>query len=120
MNKSQRKGKSYVRYIAKKFSMRFDCDVRRVPCSGALDIKGDLRNLYGPLEQFVIECKKQEHINIWACMVQTVRQATSKIGVLVFSKNNMPDYVCMTLDDWMDLVEKTIPKDLVHEQEGGE
>lgn len=106
MNRSQRKGKNYEREIAKRLSKVFACNVRRTPCSGGLDIKGDLRNLSGPLEPYVFECKKQESLNIWACMRQAENQAASKVPVLIFSRNNTPDYVCMRLEDWMQIVDE--------------
>jgi len=102
---AQRKGKGYEREIAKKLSKAFDCNVRRVPNSGGLDIKGDLRNLSGPLERFVIECKKQERLNIWACLRQTMWQAGSKVGLLIFSRNNERDYVCLELNDFMAILQ---------------
>jgi len=102
----QKKGKAYERQIAKLLSKAFDCDVRRTPCSGGLDIKGDLRNLYGVLDRFVIECKKQEHINIWKALDQTTRQGGSKIGLLIFSRNNEKDYVCLELNDFIGLLQK--------------
>jgi Holliday junction resolvase len=92
-NRSLTKGKAYERKIAKVLSDAFGCNVRRVPCSGALDIKGDLRNLHGPLEQFVIECKKQEKLNIWKCLEQAQTQAGHKTGLLVFSRNNTDDFI---------------------------
>ncbi len=106
MNKSQRKGKSYERHIAKILAETLDTRIRRTPNSGGLDIKGDIRNLFGTLEDYVIECKKQEHLNIWACLRQTMQQAGSKIGLLIFSRNNERDYVCFDLNDFIALIQK--------------
>lgn len=106
MNKSQRKGKDYERRIAHILADAFDCRVRRVPNSGGLDIKGDLRNLSGALEDYIIECKKQEHLNIWACLAQTMRQAGSKVGLLIFSRNNERDYACLELNDLIALLQR--------------
>ncbi len=102
----QTKGKTYERQIAKVLAKAFDCDVRRTPGSGNLDIKGDLRNLYGPLEDYVFELKKQEKINIWACIHQSQLEAGYKQWVLIFSRNRENDYVCMDLQDWIALVQK--------------
>jgi len=102
---AQRKGKGYERHIAKLLSRAFDCNVRRVPCSGALDIKGDLRNLDGVLAPYVIECKKQEHLNIWDSLRQTFTQAGYKKGLLIFSRNNERDYVCLDLNDFIELLQ---------------
>lgn len=108
MKHPQKKGKAFERYIAHKLSKAFDTNVRRTPCSGGLDIKGDLRNLSGPLEVFVFECKKQEKLNIWKCLDQTERQAGSKIGILIFARNRSRDYACMLFDDFMELVAKEL------------
>lgn len=100
------KGKNYEREIAKKLSKAFNCNVRRAPNSGGLDIKGDLRNLHGALERFVIECKKQEKINIWKCLQQTLDQASSKVGLLIFSRNNEKDYACLELNDFIAILQE--------------
>lgn len=105
-NRSKRKGANYERRIASIFAKAFDTNVRRTPGSGNLDIKGDLRNLSGPLEPFVFECKKQERLNIWSCLRQTFTQAGHRKGVLVFSRNNERDYVCIDLNDFIELVQK--------------
>jgi len=103
---SLNKGKNYERKIAKTLSDYFNCYVRRTPGSGNLDIKGDLRNLSGPLEQFVIECKKQEKLNVWKALQQTEEEAGHKIGLLIFARNNSKDYVCMELNDWLEIFDK--------------
>ena len=100
-----KKGKNYERKIAKILSDAFDCNVRRTPGSGNLDIKGDLRNLSGPLEGFVFELKKQEHLNIWKALEQTFLEAGHKIGVLIFSRNNERDYVCIDLQDFIAILQ---------------
>lgn len=106
-NFAQRKGKGYERHIAKVLSKGLDCDVRRVPCSGALDIKGDLRNLSGPLAEWVFECKKQEKIGIWKCIAQAISQAGYKKWALIFSRNNEgADYVVMDLNDFIEIQQK--------------
>ena len=99
------KGKNFERLIAKIFAKAFNTNIRRTPGSGNLDIKGDLRNLSGPLEEWVIECKKQEKINIWDCIHQSQRQAGSKKWLLVFSRNREKEYVCLDLQDWIELIQ---------------
>jgi len=106
MLNSQQKGKRFEREIAKRFSDFFDCNVRRTPCSGGLDIKGDLRNLSGALESYVFECKHQENIGIWKCLEQTASEAGHKIGVLIFKRNRSKEYACLELQDWMNLVKE--------------
>lgn len=108
-NKAMTKGKNYERHIAKLLSEAFDCKVRRVPCSGALDIKGDLRNLSGPLEEWVFECKKQEKLNIWKAIHQAQVQAGYKKWALIFSRNNELDYVCMDINDFVEILQRAEP-----------
>ena len=97
----QTKGKGYEREIAKKLSKMFDCNVRRTPCSGGLDIKGDLRNLSGALENWVFECKKQEKLNIWSAIKQARAAAGIKNWAVIFSRNRENcDYIVMDLNDW--------------------
>jgi len=103
-NSAQTKGKNYERKIAKLLSAALGCNVRRTPCSGALDIKGDLRNLSGALENWVFECKKQEHLNIWQAIQQAIDQAGHKKWALIFSRNNAGDYVVIDINDFIELV----------------
>jgi len=56
----RRKGKQFERWIAKRIGGR------RTPCSGGLDIKGDVRDMWGAFKEWVIECKAQEKGNLWA------------------------------------------------------
>ncbi len=103
---SQKKGKDYERHIAKLLSKAFNCNVRRTPCSGGLDIKGDLRNLSGPLENWVFECKKREKLNIWKSIAQVKRDAGHKNWAVIFSRNNEGcDYVTIDINDFIELVQ---------------
>lgn len=107
---SYKKGSNYERKICKILSEAFDIELRRVPCSGALDIVGDVRVKEGTtakiLEPYTIECKKQEKINIWKCNKQAQDQAgeTGKIGLLIFSRNREKDYVCLKLNDFINIL----------------
>jgi len=104
-NPAMIKGKNYERKIAKLLSEAFDCNVRRTPCSGGLDIKGDLRNLSGVLEDYVFECKRQEKLNIWKALQQTFIQAGHKKGVLIFTRNNEGrDYAVIDLRDFIEIL----------------
>ena len=103
-----KKGKDFERKIAKILGKAFGCNVRRTPGSGNLDIKGDLRNLSGPLEQFVFECKKQERLNIWDALQQTFDEAGYKKGILIFTRNNEGRvYACMDLQDFIELIQSS-------------
>lgn len=106
---AQTKGKGYERHIAKLLSQALGCNVRRVPCSGGLDIKGDLRNLSGVLENWVFECKKQEHLNIWNAIAQAKLEAGHRNWAVVFSRNNEgADYVAMDIHDFIGLIMENV------------
>ena len=107
MLNAQRKGKEYERNIAKKLSKALDTNVRRTPCSGGLGIKGDILDLSGILRDWIIECKKQEHLNIWAAIRQARNAAGSKKWAVIFSRNNEgADYICMDINDWIEIIDK--------------
>lgn len=105
---SKRKGKAFERKIASILSRRFNTNVQRVPCSGALDgWEGDLRDLSGVLKNFVWECKHQERINIWQCLRQSQAQAScGRTPILVFTKNYEDNYISMKLEDFMDILQQ--------------
>jgi len=110
---SKNKGANYERRIAGILNKAFDTDrIRRTPASGALGLKGDLCTLEGnfelpgPLSNWAIELKKQEKINIWACLHQAQQQARGgKKWLLVFSRNHESDYVCLDLQDYIELIQ---------------
>lgn len=110
--RSKNKGANFERRIAGILNKAFDTDrIRRTPASGALGLKGDLCTLEGnfelpgPLSNWNIECKKQEKINIWACIHQAQQQRGGKKWLLVFSRNHESDYVCLDLHDYIELVQ---------------
>ena len=43
-------------------------------------------------------------MNIWKCLEQTMNQAGSKTGLLVFSRNYESNYACLYLDDFINLL----------------
>lgn len=80
--------------------------VRRTPMSGAIDgFKGDIRTLctHTIWKDFGIECKNQESISIWACLEQA-RSQTSKIPLLIFTRNQAKNYVALPFDDLCQLI----------------
>ena len=102
------KGKNFERAIAKAINSAFDSDTaRRTPCSGALDSwPGDICLLPEPIRDFVIECKNQERMNLWAWIAQAEREAADKKMALVFSRNRSDTYVCMRFDEWLRLLKE--------------
>jgi len=98
------KGKNFERKVATIINDALGTNVKRIPCSGALpDWKGDLRELDGPLRNFVFECKNQERLNIWDAIRQAEKATLTslKIPVVVFTKNFESEYVCLNLRDFL-------------------
>ena len=108
-SKNKQKGNRYERYIAKLLSKVLSTNIRRTPNSGALGIRGDLRDrdspyLSGPLAGWVLELKKQEKTKIWEWIKQAENEAGSSKWALIFSKNREKDYVILDINDWLELL----------------
>ena len=92
MKSPQKKGKDFEREIAKYLSNKFNTEVRRTPCSGAIHpfmpqdiICIDIENI---LNRLHIECKKSEKLNIWEVFEKTRKIAkVGKIPIVVWGKN---------------------------------
>jgi len=106
MVNSKVKGKNYERQIAKVIAKMFGIKCRRTPCSGGLDIKGDVMSLSGIASRFNWEIKRQEKLNIWRALRQSINDAGSKIPVVVFSKNFEPDYIALHLIDFLNILKE--------------
>lgn len=109
--RSKNKGARYEGKVAKIINDALGTNLRRTPASGGLGIKGDLRDADGPylsgkLAGWVVEVKCQEKINIWKCIEQARDQAGNKKWLLAFSRNYEDDYVCMSIHDWLELIDK--------------
>ena len=96
------KGKRFEREIAKRVGGR------RTPCSGGLDIKGDVRDMWGAYKTWIIECKHQEKGGLWAF----VRQAKAEIGaslndwIVVWKRNNEQPIAIIDFEVWCNMVEE--------------
>lgn len=110
---SHTKGQGYERYIAKKFAEWYKCAFHRVPLSGGLKWGANLKT-HGdivcddPVFPFTIECKCQEKWRFESIFVnkdrlmgkwwlQALDQASKikKEPILIFTKNNSPDFIRM-------------------------
>ena len=106
------KGHGYERHLAKVIGDSLGIPLRRTPLSGALDIKGDLREegsntLSGPLSGWTIEAKKQERLSIWSYIKQARRESGGKKWMVIFSRNREKDYVCLELESFLPLLKGT-------------
>jgi hypothetical protein len=104
----KRKGNSYERTIAEKFTQTFKLNFRRTPCSGGWDksiVTGDLfTKEYFALN---VECKNVKSISIRKWMIQSTDDAgqSNKVPCVVFhinrckGLNNGGNFVCMFAKD---------------------
>ena len=84
---SQIKGKTYERFISKKFNINLSIQFFRVPNSGGLNIKGDVytedKNF-----PFVVECKNCQtyYFKRWLTQLDGEMLYERKHGILVFHR----------------------------------
>jgi hypothetical protein len=55
---------------------------------------------------FVLECKNQEALNIWAALMQAEGHAEGVAPALVFKRNHSPTYIALQLPDFLELAKK--------------
>lgn len=114
---AKRKGGQYERDIAKKFQSRYGVELKRTPQSGGFakksekadDYRGDITIVDTKQMLLVhIECKNQK---TWQ-LKQWIEQAESdcpegRTPIVIFHQHNSSkDYVCLSLEDFFNLVEK--------------
>lgn len=115
--KSKRKGASYERTLAKRFQERYGVELKRTPQSGGFakkcdkadDFRGDITIVDNKQMLLLhIEAKNQK---TWA-LKQWLTQAETdcpegRTPIVVFHQHDSSkDYVCLSLDDFLKLVEK--------------
>lgn len=115
--RAKRKGSNFERTIAKKFQSRYGIELKRTPQSGGFakksekadDFRGDITIVDTKQQLKVhIECKNQK---TWQ-LRQWIEQAESdcpedRTPLVIFHQHNTSkDYVCLSLDDFLKLVEK--------------
>lgn len=114
---AKRKGGQYERDIAKKFQSKYGVELKRTPQSGGFakksdkadDYRGDITIVDTKQMLLVhIECKNQK---TWQ-LKQWIEQAEEdcpdgRVPLVIFHQHNSSkDYVCVSLDDFFNLVEK--------------
>lgn len=115
--RAKRKGGQYERDIAKKFQQRYGVELKRTPQSGGFakksekadDYRGDITIVdTKQMLKLHIECKNQKQ---WQ-LKQWIEQAESdcpngRTPIVIFHQHNTSkDYVCVSLEDFLSLVEK--------------
>lgn len=118
--RSKRKGNNYERTIAKAFQSKYGVELKRTPQSGGFskksdkadDFRGDVTIVDNTLMLLLhIEAKDQK---TWA-LPKWLRQAEEDCPdgrtpvVIMHQYNSSKDYVCLRLEDFLNLV----PKDKV-------
>lgn len=100
------KGRLFQKTIARQireYNGLSDSDVR----STAASVPGEdilfselARNIF----PFSVECKNQEHINIWQAIEQAANNAGNYTPIVVFKKNNSDPYVTIDFESFLALV----------------
>ena len=115
--RAKRKGSQYERDIAKKFQERYGVELKRTPQSGGFaktsekadDFRGDITIVDNKkVLKLHIECKDHKTWSLPKWLQQSEEDCPEdRTPVVVFHKHNTSkDYVCLSLDDFLGLVEK--------------
>lgn len=115
--KAKRKGSSYERTIAKKFQNRYKVELKRTPQSGGFakktdkadDFRGDITIVDNKqMLKVHIECKNQQKWSLPKWIAQAEEDCPEgRVPIVIFHQpNSSKDYVCISLDDFFNIVEK--------------
>lgn len=114
---AKRKGGQYERDIAKKFQTRYGVELKRTPQSGGFakksekadDYRGDI-TIVDTKQMLLlhIECKCQKTWQLKQWLEQSESDCPEgRTPIVVFHQHNSSkDYVCLSLEDFFNLVEK--------------
>lgn len=115
--KAKRKGNSYERIIAKKFQEKYGVELKRTPQSGGFakksekadDYRGDITIVDTKQTLALhIECKNCKTLSLPKWLKQAEDDCPDgRTPIVVFHQHNTSkDFVCLSLDDFLKLVEK--------------
>lgn len=113
---AKRKGANFERTIAKKFQQRYGIELKRTPQSGGFakksekadDYRGDITIVDTTKMLLVhIECKDQKTWSLKQWIEQSENDCPEgRTPIVVFHQHNSSkDYVCLSLEDFFNLVE---------------
>ena len=114
---AKRKGGQYERDIAKKFQKRYNVELKRTPQSGGFakksekadDYRGDI-TIVDTKQMLLlhIECKNQKTWQLKQWIEQSEEDCPKdRTPIVIFHQHNSSkDYVCLSLEDFFNLVEK--------------
>ena len=82
-----------------------ECDIK-VTCSGETGPDIQFSDMASKEFPFVIECKNNETLPLWASIRQLEEHKLNKdqTRLLIFARNRSDDYVILKLDDFLKLV----------------
>ena len=114
---AKRKGGQYERDIAKKFQAKYGVELKRTPQSGGFakkcdkadDYRGDI-TIVDTKQMLLlhIECKNQKTWSLKQWLEQAEEDCPEgRTPIVIFHQHNSSkDYVCLSLEDFFNLVDK--------------
>ena len=104
---SREKGKRFERYVASLFRKNGFSAYRTAQFKGNSGKAGDVEGIPG----IHLECKHQEHMNLYTWMDQSIRDAEAEaegsLPVVVHKANRRSTLVTMRFDDWVKLLKSS-------------
>lgn len=115
--RAKRKGSNFERTIASIFGKRYGVELKRTPQSGGFakksekadDYRGDITIVdTKKMLKLHIECKNTKTWTLPAWIKQAEEDCPAdRVPIVVFHQHNTSrNYVCLSLDNFLDLVEK--------------
>lgn len=115
--RAKRKGGEYERTVAKMFQNRYGVELKRTPQSGGFasksekadDYRGDITIVdTKQMLKVHIECKNQKTWQLKQWIAQAENDCPkNRVPLVIFHQHNTSkDYVCLSLEDFLSLVEK--------------
>lgn len=100
------KGRTFQKETARKIRETFNLSDHEAISSAASVPGEDIIFTPYAREQFPfsVECKNQEHIQIWDAIAQSEKNAGEYVPIVVFKRNNMEPQVVINFDDFLVLV----------------
>ena len=116
--RAKSKGNSYERTVAKIFGDKYSVELKRTPQSGGFskksekadDFRGDITIVDNKQMLLLhIECKNQKNWQLKQWIEQAEEDCPEgRTPIVVFHKHNSSkDYVCLSLEDFVELVPKS-------------
>ena len=109
--KSKQKGKVGELEFVKLINNKLGTKLRRTPLSGGMDFKGDVIDINPDSLAFRFnwEIKRQQHLNIYKAMEQSIldscaRFGMNKIPIVAFRRNDDYWKVCMKAEDFFNIL----------------